>query len=155
MDCVKNKLEFIAHMRIQEIWFGLFPAGTPPTIQITSAPEKTQQQHGWTIENPGKLQPPPETQWNNQPCIPDQHHPWYYGAYFSTGMHIVECATLDKSIDQLVACHYQSLLVTRDKIVAGSLRLSDVLATIGDKINTCRQWIPTVFTWMSSHHPGL
>ena len=53
------------------------------------------------------------------------------------GVYIEENATLDEAIHQLVACRYQSLLVTRDEKVVGVLRLSDVFTKICDKIKTC------------------
>ena len=53
------------------------------------------------------------------------------------GVYIEEAATLAEAIHQLVACRYQSLLVTRDEKVVGILRLSDVFTKISDKIKTC------------------
>ena len=55
----------------------------------------------------------------------------------SDGVYIKEDARLDEAIHQLVACRYQSLLVTRDAKVVGVLRLSDVFTKICDKIKTC------------------
>lgn len=55
------------------------------------------------------------------------------------GVYIEEDARLDEAIHQLVACRYQSLLVTRDDKVVGVLRLSDVFTTLCDKIKTCEQ----------------
>ena len=57
----------------------------------------------------------------------------------AAGMYIEENATLDEAIRQLVACRYQSLLVTRDEKVVGILRLSDVFTKICDKIKTCER----------------
>jgi len=54
------------------------------------------------------------------------------------GVYIDENATLDGAIHQLVMCHCQSLLVTREEKVVGVLRLSDVFTTISDEIKTCK-----------------
>jgi len=51
--------------------------------------------------------------------------------------YVDENATLAEAIHQLIVHPYASLLVTRDKKVVGILRLSDVFATICDKIKTC------------------
>jgi CBS domain containing-hemolysin-like protein len=51
--------------------------------------------------------------------------------------YVVEDATLDEAIHQLLLCRYQSLLVTREAKVVGVLRLSDVFSKICDKIKTC------------------
>ena len=51
--------------------------------------------------------------------------------------YVDENATLAEAIHQLIVYPYASLLVTRDKKVVGILRLSDVFATICDKIKTC------------------
>lgn len=56
----------------------------------------------------------------------------------AAGMFIDENATLDEAMHQLVACRYQSLLVTKDEKVMGILRLSDVFTVICDKIKTCK-----------------
>ncbi len=53
------------------------------------------------------------------------------------GVYIEENATLDEAIHQLLACRYQSLLVTRGGKVVGILRLSDVFTKICDKIKIC------------------
>ncbi len=55
----------------------------------------------------------------------------------SESEHVDENATLGEAIHQLIVYPYQSLLVTRHKKVVGILRLSDVFATICDKISTC------------------
>ena len=55
------------------------------------------------------------------------------------GGYIKENARLDEAIHQLVACRYQSLLVTRDEKVVGILRLSDVFTKICDKIKSCER----------------
>lgn len=52
--------------------------------------------------------------------------------------HVDENASLGEAIHQLVVHPHNSLLVTRNKQVVGILRLSDVFATISDKINTCK-----------------
>ncbi len=52
--------------------------------------------------------------------------------------HVDENATLDEAIHQLIVYPYHSLLVTRNNKVVGILRLSDVFATICDKIKTCK-----------------
>jgi len=57
----------------------------------------------------------------------------------AAGMYIEENATLDAAIHQLVACRYQSLLVTGDEKVVGILRLSDVFTKICDKIKACER----------------
>jgi len=49
-----------------------------------------------------------------------------------------ENATLGQAVHQLIVNPYISLLVTRDKKIVGILRLSDVFATICDKIKTCK-----------------
>ena len=51
--------------------------------------------------------------------------------------HVDENATLGEAIHQLIVYPYQSLLVTRHKKAVGILRLSDVFATICDRIKTC------------------
>jgi CBS domain containing-hemolysin-like protein len=52
--------------------------------------------------------------------------------------HIDENATLGEAVHQLIITPYDSLLVARDKKTVGILRLSDVFATICDKIKTCK-----------------
>ena len=52
--------------------------------------------------------------------------------------HVDENATLGEAVHQLIVYPYHSLLVTRGKRVVGILRLSDVFATICDKIKTCK-----------------
>ena len=52
--------------------------------------------------------------------------------------HVDENAPLGEAIHQLIVYPYYSLLVTREKKIVGILRLSDVFATICDKINTCK-----------------
>ena len=55
----------------------------------------------------------------------------------SESEHVDENATLGEAIHQLIVYPYQSLLVTRHNKVVGILRLSDVFATICDRIKTC------------------
>lgn len=52
--------------------------------------------------------------------------------------HVDENASLSEAIHQLVLYPHHSLLVTRGKKIVGILRLSDVFATICDKISNCR-----------------
>ena len=54
------------------------------------------------------------------------------------GVYIDENATLDTAIHQLVMCHCESLLATREDKVVGVLRLSDVFAKLSDEIKTCK-----------------
>ena len=48
----------------------------------------------------------------------------------SEGEYVSEDASLDVAIHQLIIGHQQSLLVTRDKKIAGILRLTDVFAAV-------------------------
>jgi CBS domain-containing protein len=52
--------------------------------------------------------------------------------------HVDENATLGEAIHQLIVYPYHSLLVTSDKKIVGILRLSDVFATISDRISNCK-----------------
>ena len=52
--------------------------------------------------------------------------------------HVDENASLSEAIHQLVLYPHHSLLVTRQKKIVGILRLSDVFATICDRISNCR-----------------
>jgi len=54
------------------------------------------------------------------------------------GEYVDENATLGQAVHQLIVNPYISLIVTRDKKIVGILRLSDVFATICDKIKTCK-----------------
>lgn len=52
--------------------------------------------------------------------------------------YVDENAALSEAVHQLIMTPYISLMVTRGKKVIGILRLSDVFATICDKIKTCK-----------------
>ena len=51
--------------------------------------------------------------------------------------YVDETAPLSEAVHQLIIYPYISLLVTRDQQVVGILRLSDVFASVCDKIKTC------------------
>ncbi len=55
----------------------------------------------------------------------------------SDGVYIDEKAAMGEAIHQIVIQKHHSLLVTREGVVVGILRLTDVFATICDKIKTC------------------
>jgi CBS domain-containing protein len=54
------------------------------------------------------------------------------------GESVDENATFGEAAHQLIVYSYNSLFVTRDKKIVGILRLSDVFATVCDKIKTCK-----------------
>ena len=55
----------------------------------------------------------------------------------SDGVYIDEKAAMGEAIHQIIIQKHHSLLVTREGEVVGILRLTDVFATICDKIKTC------------------
>ncbi|MDM8554863.1 CBS domain-containing protein [Desulfococcaceae bacterium HSG7] len=55
----------------------------------------------------------------------------------SDGVYIDEKSAMGEAIHQIVIQKHHSLLVTREGEVVGILRLTDVFATICDKIKTC------------------
>ena len=54
------------------------------------------------------------------------------------GESVDENATLGEAAHRLIVYPYNSLFVTRNKRIVGILRLSDVFATVCDKIKTCK-----------------
>jgi len=56
--------------------------------------------------------------------------------------HVDENAPLGEAIHQLIVYPYNSLLVTRDEKIVGILRLSDVFATVCEKIKNCKKLSP-------------
>ena len=52
--------------------------------------------------------------------------------------YVDEKASLSEAVHQLIVYPYISLLVTRNKLVVGILRLSDIFATVCDNIKTCK-----------------
>jgi CBS domain-containing protein len=53
------------------------------------------------------------------------------------GEYIDESDSLDKAIHLLIIGHHQSLLVTRDDVIVGLLRLTDVFAAVFGAMKTC------------------
>ena len=53
------------------------------------------------------------------------------------GEFIEEDASLDEAIHLLVMGRYLSLIVKKDNIISGILRMSDVFKEICDKVKTC------------------
>ena len=54
------------------------------------------------------------------------------------GEYVSEDTTLDEAIHQLVLGHHQSLLVTREDIIVGVLRLTDVFAAVFHMMKQCQ-----------------
>jgi CBS domain containing-hemolysin-like protein len=53
------------------------------------------------------------------------------------GEYVMEDATLEEAIHQLIMGRHQSLLVTRSKTIVGVLRLTDVFREIANRISSC------------------